>query len=73
MEAELQKLEKRMQELKTNQALLQQKIADTKEEQEKVLAELKAMGVEQTDLDDLIAKMEKEVKEEMEACQKLLG
>ena len=65
-------LQKKVENAKLEQAKLQEREKNLKEEKEKILNELKVFDIVESDLDGEIAKINEELEKELEKCQEIL-
>ena len=65
-------LEKQSNENKIEQAKLKERLKTLKEDKDKLLAELKELGIEEEDLEDKINDLDKEIGEEIKKCEEIL-
>ena len=68
----LQKLEKTIQENKLQKARLEEKKSNLEAEYQKLLSELEAQGIKETDLAQTITNLETEIEEDISSCEESL-
>jgi len=69
---QIQNLQKKVEENKINNAKLQERSENLKEERKKLIDELKVYEITESDLEGEIKKLEDEVETELKKCEEML-
>ena len=70
---EFKKLEKQVEQNKTEKVRLEERLKGLTEERAKLIKELETLGVKEEDLESTIINLEKEITEELDKCKQLLS